>query len=191
MEKSTIKSASAGRRIWIAPLAALLLLAFAGTADAAGTFPFNFKHGETFQAKLTGDQEVPPVETDTIGRFQIRFNKDKTRAEYELVVLDGVEVRRAHLHCNFAGANGPIVVFLTGDRPANDGIDVDGKWIDNATIMDENIGNVACGANLDELAEAMKEGKVYVNVHTIASPGGEIRGQLEKRRFFPGRFGHR
>ena len=33
---------------------------------------------ELFQARPTGDQEVPAVETDTTGRFKILVNKDAT-----------------------------------------------------------------------------------------------------------------
>ena len=62
---------------------------------------------------------------------------------------------------------------------ATAGWDVDGKWIDNATITGASIINNVCGATLSQLAQAMQDGDVYVNVHTIANPGGEIRGQLE------------
>jgi hypothetical protein len=32
--------------------------------------------------------------------------------------------------------------------------------------------------NIAELVNGMREGSVYVNVHTVANPSGEIRGQL-------------
>jgi hypothetical protein len=32
--------------------------------------------------------------------------------------------------------------------------------------------------NLRDLANAIRQGDAYVNVHTVAHPGGEIRGQL-------------
>jgi hypothetical protein len=41
-----------------------------------------------------------------------------------------------------------------------------------------NIVNPACGTTLVELAQSMKDGKTYANVHTVAHPGGEIRGQI-------------
>jgi hypothetical protein len=34
--------------------------------------------------------------------------------------------------------------------------------------------------NRRDLAEAMRRGNTYVNVHTVAHPGGEIRGQLRQ-----------
>jgi hypothetical protein len=132
---------------------------------------------ETFKANLSGDQEVPPVETDTTGKFKLQLNKAETEAEITLTVSDGVRIRQAHLHCAPAGANGPIVAFLAGDNAV--GYDVDGKWISNVTLTDTSISNPLCGATLSELADSMSAGKVYVNVHSVAKPGGVIRGQVE------------
>lgn len=132
---------------------------------------------DTFVAKLTGDQEVPPVATDTTGRLQIQFNKDATAAEFTLRISDGVRITQAHLHCAPAGANGPVVVFLAGFHAP--GWDVDGKWVSNTTVTDANIVNPACGATLAELLQAIRAGNVYVNAHSVANPGGEVRGQLE------------
>lgn len=132
---------------------------------------------ETFKATLSGDAEVPAVLTDTAGRFKIQFDNTETSAEFTLWVNDGERIRQAHLHCAPVGVNGPIVVFLAGDNPV--GYTVDGKWISQATITDSSITNPACGATLSALAASMRAGNVYVNVHSFASPGGVIRGQLE------------
>jgi hypothetical protein len=34
-------------------------------------------------------------------------------------------------------------------------------------------------ANLDDVIEKMNSGGAYVNVHTVANPGGEIRGDIK------------
>ena len=130
----------------------------------------------TFGAILTGDEEVPPIATDMSGSVRIRFNDDFTAASFTLAVNDGVRVQQAHIHCAFAGVNGPIVVFLAGFHAP--GWDVDGKWIDHAVFTQANIVNPACGTTLVGLVQAMKDGKTYANVHTVAHPGGEIRGQI-------------
>jgi hypothetical protein len=132
---------------------------------------------ELFQARLTGDQEVPPVVTDTTGRFELLLDKSVTSGEYTLRVESGVRVTQSHFHCGPAGVNGPVIVFLAGFH-AN-GWDVDGKWVSNATITDANIVNTACGATLAAIAEAARNGNVYVNVHSVAVPSGVVRGQLE------------
>jgi hypothetical protein len=147
------------------------LIAFLAVASVAGA-------GEALRATLTGDQEVPPVATDATGKFRIKFNKQQTEAEYTLRVNDGVRVTQAHLHCAPAGVNGPIIIFLAGFH--NLGWDVDGKWVSNATVTDANITNTACGMTLSAIAQAMRDGNVYANVHSVANPGGVIRGQVER-----------
>ncbi len=32
---------------------------------------------------------------------------------------------------------------------------------------------------INDLLDEMQRGNTYVNVHTVANPGGEIRGQIE------------
>ena len=130
----------------------------------------------TFAAVLTGEEEVPPVATEMGGSVRIRFNDDFTAAAFTLTVTDGVRVQQAHIHCGVPGVNGPVVVFLAGFHAP--GWDVDGKWIDHAVFTQANIVNSACGATLVELTQSMKDGRTYANVHTVAHPGGEIRGQI-------------
>jgi len=132
---------------------------------------------ENFKATLTGDEEVPPVVTDTTGKVFLRLNKEETELEIQLYVNDGVRIQQSHIHCAPAGVNGPIVVFLAGLHAA--GLDIDGKWVSNATITDTSIVNPACGATVAALAVSMRAGNTYVNVHSVAHPGGVIRGQVE------------
>jgi hypothetical protein len=131
---------------------------------------------ELFKAWLDGDQEVPAVATDSSGMALLRLNESETAIEFQLSVNDGSGITQSHIHCASAGVNGPIVVFLAGLHAA--GLNVDGKWISNARITDAGIVNTACGANLSELAESMRAGNTYVNVHSLDFPAGVIRGQV-------------
>ncbi len=140
--------------------------------------------GPEFQADLLGASEVPPVDTATEGRFEIKFNEDFTAAEFEVEVFDGIAITQAHLHCAPAGVNGPVVVFLFGNVPG--GFDVDGDLAE-FTITDANIAAVnadctnAIGRDINtlaDLADAAADGLIYANVHSVAHPGGEVRGQL-------------
>jgi hypothetical protein len=157
-------------------LATIVLPGFAGpvTADRDD-------EGLQFEARLRGSEEVttPPggVNTQTSGKASFEFNDARTELEFELEVEDGVRVTQAHIHCGEAGVNGPVIIFLAGfhDR----GWDVDGDWIGDATATDANITNTACGSTLAQIAEAMTQGRTYANVHTIANPAGEVRGQIE------------
>jgi hypothetical protein len=65
----------------------------------------------------------------------------------------------AHIHEAAMGKNGPIIVPLTK--------------------TDDNTWSVPPGAKLTDAQYASyMAGNLYVNVHSEANPGGEIRGQL-------------
>ena len=140
--------------------------------------------GWEFEAELEGAQEVPAVTTDTTGEIEVEFNETFTEAAFELEVSDGVAITQAHFHCAPAGNNGPVVVFLSGFVPG--GIDVDGDLAE-FTLTDANVTAVGADCvpsigmainNLADLAQAMEDGDIYANVHSVANPGGEVRGQL-------------
>ena len=165
------------RRKALLPLVAVLLL-LAVSAPALGDNKLKFA------VDLTGAEEVPPVQTATTGKVEVEFNADATAADFELEVFDGVAVTQAHLHCGAAGQNGPVVVFLFGIIPG--GFDVDGQ-IAKFTLTDANVAAVGADCvpvigmeinNLADLLNATRDGLIYANVHTVANPGGEIRGQL-------------
>ncbi len=157
----------------------LILVAFLAVSTSA--------YGEgaalKFRAALSGAQEVPEVVTDTTGRIRVEFNDALSDAEFQLVVRDSVGVTMAHFHCERPGRNGPVVIFLF-PGPVTD---VDGE-LARGTLT--NAGFLPAGAtvcpgligrpvnNIAALAFAMRDGLIYANVHTVAHPGGEIRGQL-------------
>lgn len=136
-----------------------------------------------FRTRLSGAEEVPPISSDTTGSFRVQFNGALTSAEYRLRVNEGERLTQAHLHCAPRGANGPVVAFLAGFHAP--GWDVDGKWISNAALTDANIiqstPSATCPVGIDDLADladAMDNGYIYVNVHSVANPAGEVRGQV-------------
>ena len=154
-------------KIFAAMSVLLTALVYAGVANAQ----------ELFKATLTGDQEVPPVTTDTTGKAFLTLNKAETEIEFDLHVNNGVGITQSHIHCAQVGVNGPVVAFLAGFHAA--GLEVDGKWVGNATITDASIVNPACGTTVAALAASMRNGNTYVNVHSVAHPPGVIRGQIE------------
>jgi len=120
------------------------------------------------------------------GDITVRFNRDLTEAQFRLNVEDGKAVIMAHFHCAPVGVNGPVIAFLFGNVPG--GFDVDGR-LAKFTLTDANITAITphpdCTTTIGmditsiaDLAKAIRAGKIYANVHTVAHPGGEIRGQL-------------
>jgi hypothetical protein len=107
---------------------------------------------------LTGAQEVPPVTTDAKGTAAISVGADKSVRGH--VTTTGISGIAAHIHLAEAGRNGPPIIVLVKSS--------DTEW------------TVTAGASLtDEQYEAYKAGKLYVNVHSDAHKGGEIRAQLK------------
>ncbi len=107
---------------------------------------------------LNGSQEVPPVTTAASGSGTITVGADKSISGS--VTTTGVNGTAAHIHMAAMGQNGPVIVPLTKTA--------DGVW------------SVPAGAKLtDAQYDAFKAGNLYVNVHSDAHKGGEIRGQLK------------
>lgn len=149
-----------------------------------GAKPLRGPKGPQFKAFADGSQEVPPLDTVTRGKLKLTFNEDMTAARFDLRVFEGMEITQAHLHCAPEGVNGPVVVFLQGFIPG--GFDVHGALASH-TLTDANVAAVGADCvpttgmeilTLADLAAAAAEGNIYVNVHSVAHPPGEVRGQL-------------
>lgn len=147
-------------------LALIVTLALMSSAMAG---PRNFK------AHLSGGEEVPSVDTNSTGQANFKLSKDGTELSYKLIVANIENVTMAHIHCAPAGANGSVVVWLYGPGPttSNSGVLAEGTITDGDVIS-----SALCGDSLEDLVAAMSAGNAYVNVHTTANPGGEIRGQI-------------
>ncbi|MCG9972387.1 CHRD domain-containing protein [Christiangramia crocea] len=128
-----------------------------------------------FTTSLKGGNEVPANDSKAAGEAIIKISKDETYLEYKLIVANIDDVRMAHFHMAPAGTNGGIVTWLFGlaDPP----IDVNGILAEGVITEDDLTGALE-GASFKDLLDAIRAGNIYVNVHTIDFPGGEIRGQL-------------
>ena len=111
----------------------------------------------TMDVKLSGDQEVPPVKSSGSASGAITIGDDG--AVSGSVTATGFTPTAAHIHQAAAGKNGPVIVPFTkeGDK-----------------------FSAPAGAKLTaDQMKAYKAGDLYVNVHSAANPGGEVRAQLK------------
>jgi hypothetical protein len=81
-------------------------------------------------------------------------------------------ITMAHIHSGAAGVNGPIVAFLITTN--NAGV---ASINQSGTITQADLQGPMAG-NMTAFMDALKSGTLYVNVHTIANPGGELRAQF-------------
>ena len=143
-------------------------------------------HNRNFVAHLSGDNEVPPVDTRAQGQTKFQLSKDGTELHFKLIAANIENVTQAHIHCGAAGVNGPVVVFLYPEGPPPvlipgrfSGVLSEGTRTNSDIIARPDSAECPGGvANFDELIAKMRSGDAYVNVHTTAFPGGEIRGQI-------------
>ena len=113
---------------------------------------------QTMQVTLAGSQEVPPVSTAASASGTISVAADL--AISGSVSTTGVEGTMAHIHRAAAGQNGPVIVPMVKTA--------------------ENVWSIPAGAKLTEAQyQDLKDGNLYINVHSAAHKGGEIRGQLK------------
>jgi CHRD domain-containing protein len=108
-----------------------------------------------FGTHLTGDQETPKNKSTAMGDATFQVNSNGT-ITYN-VTVSGLTGTAAHIHTGAFGVSGPITFSLSGG-PTN--------WSGTTAAMS--------AAQFD----ALQADGMYVNVHTIAFPGGEIRGQI-------------
>ena len=120
-------------------------------------------HAQTidlFTATLSGNEEVPPVASTAIGVGTATYDRGAQTLSATMDV-PGLPGQSAHIHDGGFGVNGGIVVPLGGAGTS---------WTANGVPLSST-----------NLAKLLREG-LYMNYHTPANPGGELRGQIRVPR---------
>jgi hypothetical protein len=134
----------------------------------------------TFQATLTGQQQSPAVDTSANGTATFTLSADGTTLSYTVSVVDTADITMAHIHIAAAGQNGPVATWLYPSQPHAE--TKPGKFtgvLATGTLTDASLVGPLQGKTIADLVADIKAGNAYVNVHTSAHPGGEIRGQIQ------------
>jgi CHRD domain len=151
----------------LAPLA--LALSFVASMASAATQVYSFN--------LNGLQEVPANGSPAAGSMQITIDDTANLISYQFTGFNFVGTfAAAHIHRALAGVNGPVVYDLVPaadySGPVTFGpIAIPNSW----ALLGQSETDMTAG--LGALINA-QPWNYYVNVHTSAFPGGEIRGQL-------------
>lgn len=156
------------------------LLLFATMACIDSTSP---RRDEFFTADLSGSAERPnPVTTTADGNFvaavrdtaTVAGKKDSLAAMvFSLNVRNITAATAAHIHAGGPDVAGPVMVFLFSGPATGSGFTglLSSGEINRTTSF-------TAPFTLDSVLTRMRNGTAYVNVHTTANPGGEIRGQI-------------
>jgi len=158
------------------------------------------------QASLTGAAErtstnAPnPATANTPGNGTavLNISEDQTKVTYTLTYAGLSNVLQAHIHVGSADVSGPIILFLCTNIGLGANVPCPGAGpIPTPQACPTSAGTVegtltaadlSCKAALatagtpaiNSFADAVTQlfiGNTYTNVHTLANPGGEIRGQ--------------
>jgi hypothetical protein len=115
-----------------------------------------------YTAWIGGNFENPPTGSAVTATAVFTYTAGTGQIDYAIDFTAPIVLTMAHFHRGVAGQNGPVVIPIpTGDTTFGPG--------------DPLIGSVAVPAA--EVANLLSGG-LYVNFHSAANPGGEIRGQV-------------
>jgi hypothetical protein len=113
-----------------------------------------------YTANLDGRSETPPNDSQGVGLASVNFDTGSKKLDWT-VDYSGLTgpATMAHFHGPApVGKAAPVVIAFKGDLAS--------PLKGSATLTDAQIAD-------------LRSGVWYVNVHTAAHPGGEIRGQVE------------
>jgi hypothetical protein len=140
-------------------------------------------HTLQYRAEPVGAFEVPAKTTAGEGSLKLKLNPERTELRYDLKITEPLtDILQAHLHRNVAGANGPIVVWLYPSAPPLQLIpgEFEGRLEKGVITADDLCFSATaplCG-QWDTFLDLLGNEGLYVNVHTVVNPGGEIRDQV-------------
>jgi CHRD domain-containing protein len=124
-----------------------------------------------FEFNLTGSEEVPPVQTNATGTAEISaYTVAGDTITYRVNAMNIKEFTGGHIHLGKPGENGPIVfTMFKYDPPKN-------EVSEFGTITADKLEGWMKGKSVYDIALAGANSSLYMNIHTVENPNGEIRG---------------
>jgi len=158
------------RRVMTLALAGVFSLVLATAAQAQVI---------NFTAELGGGDEVPKVSTGAAGTATVSLNQATGVVTYRIDVYNmPVGTTAAHFHVGDVDVAGPVVVNFTVLTNISNDFSISGTA--SATDL---VQRAAQGINSwDDFLQALQLDNIYINIHSTANPGGEIRGQVMRVR---------
>lgn len=161
------------------------------------------QQNQSYIANLTGDNNIPPVNTNATGIVKFITNDhyyDNNELYYEINLTNiHSDVGKVDIHMGNKNENGPAVITLyqtTTSIPSEicctsaDSEKEKTKLFFNGTVFTQafEFGPLADSRNITDLVKLFNNGSTYVQVYTYHpdSPSlfgmdGEIRGQIAKQ----------
>lgn len=145
------------------------------TSAPAGTTTTDGGAGGTTTSAPAGGASVTTTTAGTAGGTVTGEIGIRWRLDVENIN----DVTAAHIHVGAEGENGPVMIPLFTGPPK------EGEFsgtLAEGTLTEADLNNIE-GRTAEEVAELIRTGRTYVNVHTAENPDGEIRGQIKPEEF--------
>jgi hypothetical protein len=147
------------------------------------------KPQRNFRADLRGSNEVPLTLSGGHGTLQLTVRDDDLSVHFVLTWqgLDpAVPILFSHIHIGQPNVNGGVTVFFCGGGPTGHvrpACDQGGSGTVEGDFTEADVIGLTTQQlevnNLAKVLQAIRAGETYANLHTMSSPGGEIRGQIK------------
>ena len=177
----------ANRRVKVAAAIAAVGVSLGAVALGTAASAHDDRRNNPVSERLSGFEEDPLViSTDGTGKFEARIDQSTSQVTWQLSYsgLEGT-VAQAHIHLGGEAQSGGIAVFLCtnlGNSPGTQACPPAPATI-TGTFGPANVLAIAnqslAAGDFDALLKALRADKTYVNVHSSAFPGGEIRAQID------------
>lgn len=116
------------------------------------------------------------------GKAVFKLSEDGTVLRYKLTASNIENLTMSHIHLAPPGKDGPPAAWLypSGPPPVmKEGV-FEGTLAEGEIKAEALLGELK-GKPVSALIEKIEAGEAYVNIHTKAKPGGEVRGQIMKK----------
>jgi hypothetical protein len=153
----------------------VLSLLFAGALVLLGSAVQAQAQTISCTALLSGGNEVPGIASGSGGNATVTMNVAAGTIAYQVNVFNLPNgVTQSHIHAGSPGVGGPVVInFVVPTGVSND------FGISGTATQTDLVARPSQGVNsMEDVAQMLAANQAYVNVHSQANPGGEIRGQL-------------
>jgi protocatechuate 3,4-dioxygenase beta subunit len=159
------------------------LLLIAGTISGSGAF-INSAYAQkqqpqqSFIAKLSGNNESPPINTQATGMAKFTVNSNDT-VSYELDANNINAVIGARISQN----NGSLLAEIFNPYAIHNGKSgiptgqINGV-LSSGSLTSADLSGPLAGKKVSDFVNLMKQGKSFVEVRTLQHQKGEIRGQI-------------
>lgn len=153
---------------------AVVLAAGSCKSDDVDVTDVDVNEVQTFTATLSPANENPPTGTTASGTATLSIVGGVLL--YRVDVADIISPTLAHIHAPAAaGVNAGVKVNLCTATPPAPPCATGNPY---TGVLTAGVATQVTGMSFDSLLVLLKNGQAYVNVHTAAFGGGEMRGQV-------------